>query len=205
MKNFIAVGKTEEEQVEQIKQWIKNNGLQILVGVAMGLSSIWGWSYYKSYQHTQAIEARSSYLSVLANPENTDALNNLQNNYADSGYAQQALLVAAKYAMDAGGQQQALDYLLPLLSAENQFIAHTAKLRAANIYLEMGNYESALDVIGRIESTEFSSLYNHIKGDIYLAQNNIDLAKEYYQLAFEQLKPASRLKKLIKIKLDNLN
>ena len=27
MKNFIEVGKTEEEQVEQIKKWIKENSM----------------------------------------------------------------------------------------------------------------------------------------------------------------------------------
>ena len=34
MKNFIEVGKTEEEQAEQIKKWIKGNALQIIAGVA---------------------------------------------------------------------------------------------------------------------------------------------------------------------------
>ena len=33
MKNFIEVGKTEDEQAQQIKKWIKENALQIVVGI----------------------------------------------------------------------------------------------------------------------------------------------------------------------------
>ncbi|MBE8157839.1 MAG: hypothetical protein HAW59_00340 [Betaproteobacteria bacterium] len=47
MKNFIEIGTTEEQQVEQIKQWIKENGLQIIIGISLGLGSIWGWNYFK--------------------------------------------------------------------------------------------------------------------------------------------------------------
>lgn len=205
MKNFIEVGKTEAEQVEQIKQWVKENGLQIVVGITLGLSAIWGWDYYKNYQHEQALDARSSYLSAVLNSSNTDALTNLQNNHTNSGYAQQGTLIAAKYALKAGNQQQALDYLLPLIISDNEFIVHTAKLRSASIYLEMGNYEQAISVIGRVESTAFNALYNHLKGDIYLAKNDINIAKEYYQLALEQLDADSKLKAFIQIKLNNLN
>ena len=45
MKNFIEVHKTEDEQTEQIKKWIKENGGQIIAGVVMGLSAIWGFDY----------------------------------------------------------------------------------------------------------------------------------------------------------------
>ena len=50
MKNFIEVGKTDEERTEQVKQWVKENGLQIIIGVVFGLSAIWGWDYYQDYQ-----------------------------------------------------------------------------------------------------------------------------------------------------------
>ncbi len=204
MKNFIEVGKTEEEQVEQIKQWIKENGMQIVIGITLGLSALWGWDYYKDHEYQQAIEARTSYLSVLSGADNA-ALDNLQSNHADSAYAQQGAFIAAKQALDNGNQQQAVDYLLPLTTANNQFIAHTAKLRAASVYLEMGNYEQALSTIGEVKGNAFSGLYHHLTGDIYLAKKDTELAKEYYQLALNELSNNSKLKALIQIKLDDLN
>ncbi len=58
MKNFIEVGKTEDEQAQQIKKWIKENGLQIVVGISLGLGGIWGLGAYKTYQNEQSIQAR---------------------------------------------------------------------------------------------------------------------------------------------------
>lgn len=205
MKNFIDIGKTEEEQVEQIKQWVKENGMQIIIGIALGLSALWGWGYYQDRQHKQAIDARSSYLSVVASADNANALTNLQNNHANSSYAQQGTLMAAKHALDSGNQQQALDYLSPLMTVDNKFIAHTAKLRSASIYLEMHQYQQALARLDDIQSNAFGGLYSNLKGDIYFAQNNKALAKEHYQLALAQLPADSKLKALIQIKLDDLN
>ncbi|MBE8189374.1 MAG: tetratricopeptide repeat protein [Candidatus Thioglobus sp.] len=205
MKNFIEIGTTEEQQVEQIKQWIKENGLQIIIGISLGLGSIWGWNYFKDYQYQQAIAARSAYLSMVS-ADDVKNLSELKSNHTNSTYAQQGEFIAAKYALDGGDKKQALEHLLPLINAENnEFIVHTAKLRAASIYLELGDFEQALGVIGEVKNNAFSGLYHHLTADIYLAKNDQNLAKEYYQLALDELPANSKLKELIKIKLDDLN
>ncbi|MBT4923511.1 MAG: tetratricopeptide repeat protein [Candidatus Thioglobus sp.] len=205
MKNFIEVHKTEDEQAEQIKKWIKENGGQIVAGVVMGLSAIWGFDYYKNYQNEQSTQARSHYLSLVVNPNNTESFDKLQNNYTGSGYVDQSSLLMAKNAVNNKQYQQALDYLSPLLESENEFVAHSAKLRMAAIHLEMNNYDQALSVLEATENNAFSGLYNHTKGDVYLAQNNTDSAKKHYRLALSQLSNDSELKSLIKIKLNDLN
>jgi len=204
MKNFIEIDKTEDEQAEQIKKWLKENGPQIIIGLVMGLSGIWGLDYYNNYQHEQSINARSAYLSVVSTPD-SPALTTLQSDHKDSGYTQQSILMMAKHAVSAGNYQQALEHLLPLLNTENEFIAQTAKLRSTTIYLQMGNYDQALSVLGGDDNQAFSALYNHIKGDIYLAKNNIDSTKKYYQSALDQLSTDSELRNLIQIKLNDLN
>ncbi len=205
MKNFIEVGKTEDEQAEQIKKWLRENGPQIVAGVAIGLGAIWGSDYYKNYQQEQSVEARSYYLSTVTNANNTQALATLKSNHADSGYTQESELMMAKHSVLAGNYQQALDHLSPLLNSENEFIAHTAKLRSSSIYLQMDNYDQAISVLGTDENSAFSGLYNHAKGDVYLIQNNIDSAKKFYQLALGQLSADSELRNLIQIKLNDLN
>ncbi|MCS5588643.1 MAG: tetratricopeptide repeat protein [Candidatus Thioglobus sp.] len=204
MKNFIEVGKTEDEQAEQIKKWLKENGPQIIIGIGMGLSGIWGFDYYKNYQHEQSVNARAAYLSVVSNPD-SPALVALNSDHKDSSYAQQSVLMIAKHAVSAGNYQQALDYLSPLLNTENEFIAHTVKLRLSAIYLQMGDHDQALSVLGSDENSAFGALYNHTKGDIYLAQGSIDSAKKHYQLALAQLSTDSELRNLIQIKLNDLN
>jgi len=36
---------TEDEQVEAIKKWWKENGTSLIVGVVLGLSVLFGWRY----------------------------------------------------------------------------------------------------------------------------------------------------------------
>jgi predicted negative regulator of RcsB-dependent stress response len=146
-----------------------------------------------------------AYLSVVANPSNTDALKALKENHAQSTYAQQADFIMAKQAVNQGNYQDALNYLLPLTNSTNEFIAQNAKFKAANVYLEINDADKALDVLGDNTNKAFSALYDNIKGDIYFAQNNIKAAKEHYQSAISQLDKDSRLAPLVQIKLNDLN
>lgn len=209
MKNFIEVGKTEEEQVEQIKQWIKENGWGIAIGLLVGFGGIFSWNYYQTYQQQQSVKARSVYLTLINNPEKSPTIKaDLQANYPESSYVKYANLMLAKNAVKAKDYPKALDYLQPLLNDENTIIASITQLRASSIYLQTGDYERALSVLDNDtynQEDEFEVLYNQLKGDIYLAQKNIVSAKEHYQLAIQKLDNDSRLKQLIQIKLSDLN
>ncbi len=205
MKKFIEVDKTEEEQVEQVKRWIKENTLQIVVGVSLGLGGIWGFDAYKNYQHSQLIEARSIYLTLSSNPSDTQAYEQLKNNHANSGYLDLATLILAKNAVANKDYTQALEYLTPLSDASNVSIAKVVNMRIANLHLEMGSYKQALDALNTAPNSAFDGLYNQLKGDIYLADNQIENAKKHYKLAFNQISKDSGLQNLIKIKLSDLN
>ncbi len=205
MKNFIEVGKTEEQQAEQVKQWIKENVLQIIVIVSLGSGSVWGFGAYKDYQHSQLIEARSIYLTLSSNPSNTQAYEQLKNNHANSGYLDQATLILAKNAVANKNYAQALEYLTPLSNASNVSIAKVVNMRIASLHLEMGNYKKALGMLNTTSNSAFDGLYNQLKGDIYLANNQIDNAKKHYELALNQISKDSGLQNLIKIKLNDLN
>ena len=65
MKNFIEVGKTEDEQAEQIKKWIKENGPQIIAGIVLGLGGIWGLSY--SYGEVQKLSFLDTCVMIKMN------------------------------------------------------------------------------------------------------------------------------------------
>ncbi|BBB22801.1 conserved hypothetical protein [Abyssogena phaseoliformis symbiont OG214] len=205
MKNFIELGKTEEEQVEQVKRWIKENTLQIVVGVTLGLGGIWSFDAYKNYQHSQLIEARSIYLTLRANPNDTQAYEQLKNNRTSSGYLDQATLILAKNAVANKNYTQALEYLTPLSDASNVSIAKVVNMRIASLHLEMGNYKQALSVLNTAPNSAFDGLYNQLKGDIYLADKQTDNAKKHYELALNQIFKNSGLQNLIKIKLSDLN
>jgi len=205
MKNFIEVGQTADEQEQQIKNWIKENGPQIIAGVVIGISAIWGMKAYDDYNYTQAVEARTHYLNYSTNPSNEAPYNELKANFPDSSYTDEAALVSAKHAVTKGDFAKALEYLTPVSSSENIAISNTAKLRIASIHLENKDFDKAFDVLNTNSNSAFAGLFNNLKGDVYVAQGNIKLAKEHYVLAKAQISADSKLQNLIQIKLNDLN
>ena len=205
MKNFIEISDSEEEQVDKIKKWWNSNGKQIIAGAVIGLVGVFGWNYYNDYQDNQALNARSLYLNYAADSNNVDAYNKLINEYPSSSYTDQATLLMAKYLFDAGSYSLALDAIKPLISNQSIIISSTAVLRAASIYLQLGQHDEALSTLN-IESGEgFSGLIYNLTGDVYLDLGNSDEAKKYYLLAIENITENSNLTQLIQIKLDDLN
>ncbi|MBT4315583.1 MAG: tetratricopeptide repeat protein [Candidatus Thioglobus sp.] len=204
MKNFIEIGETEDEQAQQIKKWLKDNSLQIIVGIALGLGGIWGLGAYKTYQQQQSVEARSLYLNTTS-ANNEAAFDALSANHTDSGYTQQAILMLAKSAVKKQDYESALQHLSGLVNAENDLIAIVATMRMATIQLEMGKFKQAIETLNGKNPGEFNGLYSQLKGDIYTANNQIEKAKEHYKLALSQISKDSELQSLISIKLADLN
>lgn len=205
MKNFINISGTEEEQVERISKWLKNNGMQIVAGIAIGLSAIWGWGFYGDYQDKEAENARILYLSYTTDTSNTGAYDQLLSDYGSSSYADQATLVMAKQLFDTGNYDGALSLIEPLTSSDDIAISSTATLRAASVYLQLGQHESALSKLDLLSDTNFSGLVNNMKGDIYVDLGNTANAQTHYTLALNSVTVNSTLARLIQFKLDDLN
>ena len=205
MKNFIQISDTEEEQVDKIKKWWNSNGKQILAGAALGLVGVFGWNSYGDYQDSQALNARTLYLSYASDSTNIGAYDKLIKDHSSSSYADQATFLMANYLFEAGNYALALDSLKPLISRENVVIASTAILRSASLHLQLGEHNEALAILDVDSGEGFSGLFYNLTGDIFLDLNNKEEAKKYYSLAIENITANSNLTQLIQIKLDDLN
>ena len=205
MKNLIQVDNTEEEQVDQIKKWWNSNGKQIIAGAVIGLAGIWGWNTYSDYQDKQSLNARSLYLSYASDSNNLGAYDKLTTDFSSSSYSDQAILLMAKYLFDARSYTQALGVIEPLINNPSSVIATTAALRAASIYLQLGQHNQALTILEKQSKDGFSGVIYNLMGDIYLDLGNRVEAQNYYSLAIENVTENSNLTQLIQIKLDDLN
>ena len=56
---------TEEQQVEAIKDWWKENGKAVALGAVVGLGGIFGWRYYQDMQVSAQDAASQAYTSAL--------------------------------------------------------------------------------------------------------------------------------------------
>ena len=205
MKNFIQVDNTEEEQVQQIKKWWNSNGKQIIAGAVIGLAGILGWNTYSDYQDKQSLNARNLYLSYASDSSNLGAYDKLTTDFSSSSYSDQAILLMSKYLFDAGSYTQALGVIEPLINNPSSLIATTAALRAASIYLQLGQHDQALSILEEQFDDDFSGLIYNLMGDIYLDLGSRSEAQNYYSFAIDNVTEDSNLTQLIQIKLDDLN
>lgn len=188
MKNFINVGKTEEEQVTQIKKWIKENALSLVAGAVIGFGGIFGIDIYEDYQHKVNLEARSSYIQK-----------NIDNIESHTAYSQQLQMLQAKSDIEEKNYANALEKLNISIDKEN-ILASVKQLRISRILLQQGKFDEALIAL---DGSKLIGSSNHLKGDIYLAQGNKELAKEFYSLAMTTTKN-TQIKSILDIKINNL-
>lgn len=57
---------SEEQQVEAIKDWWKENGKAVIFGAVIGLGGLFGWRYYQDSVVEAREAASESYTSVIS-------------------------------------------------------------------------------------------------------------------------------------------
>jgi len=201
---------TEEQQIEALKKWWKENSSQIFAGIAIGAILIGGWRYYGNYQQTHAEYASQSYENIVrivtTSSDTTDAqakANELYASYSDTPYASLSALMLAKKQLQKGEMQQAIQQLEWVVNnAQQPELTFIARLRLARVLMASKNNDKALELINIDFPVSFAALYEELKGDIYVSKGEVDQARVAYDKAI--LSSAGQTGKWLKLKRDDL-
>jgi len=203
MKNFIDIATTEDEQLEQLKSWWKENRTSIISGVIIALVVVFSWKGYKSYKLNYQLEARTAYIQLLSETSQSN-FNKLKNNYANSSYLIFAKLLMAKKYFEDKKYSDALTLLNEVKENEDPNLQHISRLRIATIYITQKKYQQALDTLNEvIDAKSFITQYESLKGDVLVYQNKIPQAKTHYQLAIKNAKNDT-IKSINQLKLNDI-
>ncbi|MEJ2141900.1 MAG: tetratricopeptide repeat protein [Gammaproteobacteria bacterium] len=206
----MEIHRTEEEQVEAIKNWWKENGTSVVIGVALGIAAIFGVRYWFDYQKAQTQQASALYASVLesiaTDKVKAEALaSELSKNYSSTPYATLTALNLAKLKVDDKDLKAAQTYLQWVIdNGSDEGFRHVARIRLARLYLEEGNVQQAEQLVKGIKASGFDSEYSELRGDIFLAKGENAQAVESYRLAQTGLQPNSPRSQLLQMKIDDL-
>lgn len=200
------VYKTEEEQVQAIKSWWKENSVSLIAGIVIGAVVLGGYKYWIENKNNQAQQASVIYSSILLSTgnkaENTELL---KNKYSSTPYAALSALLLAKDNVDAKEVDNAIAQLKWVIDNNNSDgVLHIAQQRLARLYLSQDNLEAAEALVKGVKATGFSAAYGEIRGDIQLAKNLPAQAKENYRIALASLVRGDQRYAIIKMKLDDL-
>ncbi len=212
---------TDEEQLQVLKNWWKENGASLVMALLLGLTVYFGFQWWQNYQQQQAEQASVIYADIL---ELTEAPQNghsslseeqkstvnflveqLQNDYQNSLYAVNASFYAAKIAVendDLDSAEQSLQWVIDHAEASMKPLA---ELRLARVLLAQEKYDDALSLLKKDETGSYISLNSEIKGDIFAAKEEWDSARSAYKEAINTLGDTSSYRaRLLPIKLANL-
>ena len=98
----MAEYETEEQQVEALKNWWKQNATAVITGAVLGIGALGGWRGWDWYQETQAVDASDAFAAVqeLMRAGDTQSFQiqaeTLRTRYASTPYAVLATLHEAK-------------------------------------------------------------------------------------------------------------
>lgn len=190
--------RTEEEQVEAIKKWWRENGTSILLALVLGLGGYFGWNYWKSNQQEKTEVASALYNQLIQmvavnqgqalNDTTKDQMktlaNELKNNFSGTTYSDFGALFVARFAADEGNYDAAAQELKALAeNSKQEPIKYTAQARLAQVYIQQDMLNEALALVATTPDAAFAPQFAEAKGDVLYRQGKLTEAVKAYQEA----------------------
>lgn len=201
----------EQEQLEALKGWWKDNRNQVLGTLLIVVVAMGGWRGWQYYQHKQAADAATLYQQFIGQLGSNDAkrINDaaaaVTDKYSSTAYAARAALLAAQVNEQVKDLARAKTQLHWVIDhAGEDTLKDVARLRLAAVLLDEKNYADALALLEAKHPESFDGLYADLRGDVLGAQGKIDEARSSYKLAYEKIDAQSMYRNLIQMKLDAL-
>jgi len=206
-----ALDLQEQEQVEELKAWWKDNRNQILGALLIAVVAIGGWRGWQYYHQNQSNQAAMLYSQFIRQLEGNDAgrVNDaaaaMVERFPSTAYTSRAALLAAQvneHGKDVTRAKAQLQWVID--HAGEAELRDVARLRLASLLLDEAKYAEAMSLLGAEHSASFDGLYADLRGDALSAQGKADEARSAYKLAYEKTDPKSMYRNLIQMKLDAL-
>jgi predicted negative regulator of RcsB-dependent stress response len=204
---------SEREQVERIRQWWKQNGVFIIVGIGGGILSLVGWNAWQSYQLERAEQASAIY-SVVAEAamegrvdEVRIGVERLAAGHGSSPYLQHGRLTLAATLVRAEQPADAIPELrLVMNEARDPQLKLIARLRLARLLAADGDHDGALAQLRGVEGGAFGPSIREIEGDVLAARGDTDGARRAYQEALDGAQAQAGIidEEFVRLKLEAL-
>lgn len=201
---------TDEERLEALQRWWKENKSSIFGGLLLGLAVIAGWKMWQSNKLETAEQASLVYhqLTEAVQAKQTESAlklgQRLIQQYPATTYAEYARLFVAKLKVDAGDLEGAEKILEEELSHSKDDVLKTlARLRLGRILLAKGDVEPALKLLGSDSDKnlgKFAGLYAELQGDLLVAAKRPAEART----AYEKARELGNLSPLLELKINDL-
>ena len=182
----------DEAQVEQLRQWWRENWLPLGLGLVLGLSAILGWQAWNRHVDAHAAEGSHLFQDLGAAAQTGDykivatMADRLVKDFSDTPYAADGALRAAEAAVRSGKPEEAQGRLQWVIDhGKDEGLKSLAHLRLAQVLWQIGKPDDALRQLDG-DAGAYAGLYSELRGDIKLAQGDRAGARAAYQQALQE-------------------
>ncbi|PRM51339.1 YfgM family protein [Haemophilus influenzae] len=198
----------EEQEINQLKDWWKENGKTIIVAFILGVGGMFGWRYWQAHQAEQIAQASAQYdalINSVQQDEQAKKANIEQFVQANSktAYAVFALLDEAKKATEKQDFSAAEANLNQALTqSQDEVLTSIIALRLSAVQFQLGQLDNALTTLNQVKGESFNARKAILTGDIQVAKGDKVAAKNSFEQAQQM---GSQLEQqMAKMKLNNL-
>lgn len=203
------VYKTDEEQAEALKRWLRENGISLVTGIMLGLAVLFGIKSWTEYgvRKSEAVSNLYVQFSAASTQNMEEAVKHydvLIKDFAGSEYSVLASLQMAKLQLDKNDTAAARAHLQWALDhARSPGLQHSARLRLARVLLAGGEVDAAEKLIAGIQDASYTALYEELRGDIARARGKLEEAHAAYERALAAMPESLPGRALVEAKRDD--
>jgi predicted negative regulator of RcsB-dependent stress response len=201
----------EQEQLDDLKAWWQRWGntiTAVIVAACIAAAGVQGWRWYTAKQAEEA-SALFTGLSQAVRAQDLnkakDAVAQLEDKYARSGYSARGALVLAKMLFDSGDTAGAKAQLTWVIDKSDETdLKEIARYRLAEVLVNDKQYDEALKVLDAKHGAPYAGLYADLRGDALAMAGRPAEARAAYTDALAKLDAKSTYKQYVQVKLDAL-
>ena len=182
---------SDQEQIQMLKNWWKQYGMTLVIGLCVFLSASYGWRYWQQYKTHQTELASMIYSEVINLNDMNKAdevkllTENLLKNYPRTVYASLAALIVAKDAVESdklADAEQKLQWVVD--KGKQKALQQLARIRLARVLLADKKPTEALAVLAKLDvTTALTAEAAEVKGDVLVVLGKKAEALQSYQIA----------------------
>ncbi|WP_016914925.1 YfgM family protein [Vreelandella stevensii] len=208
--------RSEEEQLDVVKRWWKENGTSLIAGAVLAAAGVFGWNAWQNYQEGQSEAASARYQQLVTitaansleeeqRAAARELIGELTDQHGRTLYAELAQLLEARLAVQEGDLTAAKAALERVAdSSSRRYVQSLAWLRLARIEIAEGNPEAALALLDQPITDTLAAQQANVRGDAYLALNQPEQAREAWQAALEIAQTQNQPLYGVQFKLDDI-
>jgi UPF0070 protein HI_0370 len=198
----------EEQEINQLKDWWKENGKTIIVAFILGVGGMFGWRYWQAHQAEQIAQASAQYDALIYSAQQDEQAKKanieqfVQAN-SKTAYAVFALLDEAKKATEKQDFAAAeVNLNQALTQSQDEVLTSIVALRLSAVQFQLGQLDNALTTLNQVKGESFNARKAILTGDIQIAKGDKVAAKNSFEQA--QQSGTQLEQQMAKMKLNNL-